>query len=123
MPNLIDYPTGAALLRQLGGLSILQMYINIHNILATERGTGSDIPGISRTANLPGVTFRFDGSSRANYCKILRPQSDFVHLEFRDIQLPLDLQVVQVEAFVEIDRLKQAFSKTTALYLPSCEER
>ena len=114
MPNLTAFPTGADLLEQLGGLYALEQQIGLHTVLATERGTGGDIPGIAGTANLPGVTFRFGQSDRANYCKLLQHPSGAVHLAFKDLRLPQAQQLVQVAAFVERDRLKAVFSDVIA---------
>lgn len=80
MPNLSEFPTGAALLDQLGGIYRLEEQIGLHTIFATERGFGGDIPGLAGTANLPGVSFRFSGSC-VNYCKALQDSDGCVHFE------------------------------------------
>ena len=108
MPNLTAFPIGADLLEQ---------QIGLRTVLATERGTGGDIPGIAGTANLPGITFRFSQSDRANYCKLLQHPSGAVHLAFKDLRLPQAQQLVQVAAFVERDRLKAVFSDAIAVPL------
>jgi len=117
MPNLTAFPTGADLLNQLGGIYALEQQIGLRTVLATERGTGGDISGIAGTANLPGVTFRFSQSDRANYCKILQHPSGAVHLAFKDLRLPDEQQLVQTIAFVERDRLKAVFSAAIAFPL------
>ncbi|MGC1527251.1 MAG: hypothetical protein WA783_14485 [Phormidesmis sp.] len=100
-----------------GERQALEQQIGLHTVLATERGTGGDIPGIVGTSELPGVTFRFSKSDRANYCKLLQHPSGAVHLALRDLRLPQAQQLVQVVAFVERDRLKAVFSDAIAFPL------
>ncbi len=121
MPNLSEFPVGASLLDDLGGIYALEEQINLNTVLASESGIGGGIPSIPDTAHLPGVCFRFDGSDRANYCKILRVMTEAVHLEFRDLRRPAGMQLVEVAKFIDRDDLKQAFFDATGLYVPSYE--
>jgi len=100
----MDAETASTLIKQLGGSGKLVAMVGAKDFMRTERN------------GHPALSFKFKGSTKANYVNIALDPSDTYTLQFGKI-VKYDLKPTGEFHGIYADQLKRTFEKFTGLYL------
>jgi hypothetical protein len=100
----MDAETASTLIKQLGGMGKLTAMVGAKDIVRTERN------------GHPALSFKFKGSTKANYVNIALDPSDTYTLQFGKI-VKYDLKPTGEFHGVHAAQLKPTFEQFTGLYL------